>query len=262
MRLHGKTALITGGTSGIGLATARLFIAEGAQVALTGRDPTRLATAAGELGPDALPIEADAATEAGTAAAVAATLARFGRLDIVIANAGIGGATRLGATSAAAFEAILRTNLTGVFLTVQAAAPHLPRGGAVVLLGSVHEVLGVPGWAAYAASKGGVRAMARVLAGELAPAGIRVNVVSPGATRTPLWDAVAPTADARATLEARMARAIPLGRLAEPEDVARTILFLASDDAAHVQAAEIFVDGGHTGAPAAAPVHAAPAARG
>ncbi len=253
MRLHGKIALVTGASSGIGLATARLFIAEGAQVALTGRNPTRLAAAAAELGPDALAITADVATEDGPPAAVAATLERFGRLDIVIANAGIGGSTPLGSTSLAAFEVFLRTNLTGAFLTVQAAAPHLPRGGSIVLLGSVHELLGVPGAAAYAASKGGLHAMCRVLAGELAPAGIRVNIVSPGATRTPIWDSRAPTADARAALEARMARGAPLGRMAEPEDVARTILFLASDDAAHITAAEIFVDGGSTGAPAATP---------
>ncbi len=253
MRLHGKIALITGGSSGIGLATARLFIAEGASVALTGRDAARLDAAARALGPDALPIQADVATEAGNAAAVAATVARFGGLDIVVANAGISGTTRLGSTTAAAFEDILRTNLVGPFLTIQAAAPHLPRGGSVVLLGSVHELIGAPEWSAYAASKGGIRAMARVLAGELAPAGVRVNTVSPGATLTPIWDSMAPDPQARAALEARMTRAVPLGRLAEAEDVARTILFLASDDARHVDGEEIFVDGGHTGAPAAAP---------
>jgi NAD(P)-dependent dehydrogenase (short-subunit alcohol dehydrogenase family) len=135
-----------------------------------------------------------------------------------------------------------------VFFTVQAAAPHLRDKGSVILNGSVHTALGMPGYAAYAATKAGVTGMSRVLASELAPRGIRVNVVAPGATRTPIWDTAAPTPEAFKVFEARIARSTPLGRIGEPDEVAKTVLFLASDDASNVNATEIFVDGGTIGA--------------
>jgi NAD(P)-dependent dehydrogenase (short-subunit alcohol dehydrogenase family) len=254
MRLQNKTALITGGNSGIGLATARLFVAEGAEVIITGRNQETLAAAAEELGANVLAVKADV-TEAGAPdAVVAAAIERFGKLDIVFANAGIAGATPLGQTTIEVFDNLLRTNLTSVFFTAQAALPHLRAGGSVILNGSVHAVLGIPGASAYAASKAGIRAMTRVLASELAPRGIRVNVVVPGATRTPIWATRAPTPDALSALEENLSRAIPLGHLGEAEDIAKTVLFLATDDAAHITAAEIVVDGGHTGAPGGAPL--------
>jgi len=255
MRLENKTALITGGNSGIGLATARLFIAEGARVAITGRNQATLEAAAMELGPNALAIVADATEIAATENAVAKAVERFGKLDIVFANAGIPGDTPIGATTLAVFESVIRTNITAVFFTVQAAVPHLNDGASIILNGSVISVLGNPGYAAYAASKAGVRAMARVMASELSPRAIRVNVVSPGAARTPIWNGRAPTAEAFAALDTRMSRTIPLGRIGEAEEVAKTVLFLASDDASNVQAAEIFVDGGATGSPAGAPIY-------
>ncbi|HUN49859.1 MAG TPA: glucose 1-dehydrogenase [Candidatus Sulfotelmatobacter sp.] len=257
MRLKDKVALITGGNSGIGLATARLFVAEGARVAITGRNPATLDAAAEELGGRALAIKADATEIADTARAVAAAVERFGKLDVVFANAGIGATTPLGPTPLEAFEQVLSTNITAVFFTVQAALPHLHAGASVILNGSVHGVLGAPGYSAYAASKAGVRAMARVLASELSPRRIRVNVVVPGATRTPIWSRLAPTAEARTALETRIARAVPLGRFSEAEEVAKAVLFLASDDAANIQAAEIVIDGGLTGAPSGAPVYRA-----
>ncbi|MDB5377083.1 MAG: short-chain dehydrogenase, partial [Rubritepida sp.] len=180
MRLHGKTALITGGASGIGLATARLFLAEGAGVIVTGRNRQTLDAAQRELGDKALAVQADATEEGAAEAAVAAGIARFGKIDIVFANAGIGGGTPLGGTTAETFSHIVRNNLDSSFLTVQAALPHLGRGAAVILYGSVHAVLGGAGWSAYAAAKAGLRAMSRVLASELAPKGIRVNLVVPG----------------------------------------------------------------------------------
>jgi NAD(P)-dependent dehydrogenase (short-subunit alcohol dehydrogenase family) len=258
MRLQNKTALITGGNSGIGLATARLFVAEGAQVVITGRDRETLDAAARELGSNVLAVRADVKESGAPEAAVASALERFGRLDIVFANAGIGGSTPLGQTTVETFERFLSTNLTAVFFTIQAAAPHLEPGASIVLNGSVHAVLGIPGASAYAASKAGIRAMTRVLAAELAERGIRVNVVVPGATRTPIWDSRAPTPEAFAALEVNMLRAIPLGRLAEAEDIAKTVLFLSSDDAAHITAAEIVVDGGNTGAPGGVPIYRAP----
>ena len=255
MRLANKTAFITGGNSGIGLETARLFIAEGARVAITGRNPATLEAAAKELGPNALAIAADATDIAATEAAIRQAVAKFGKLDILFANAGISGHTPVGGTTLAAFEQVIRTNITAVFFTVQAAAPHLNDGASIILNGSVISVLGNPGYSAYAASKAGVRAMARVMASELSPRGIRVNVVAPGAARTPIWNGTAPTAEAFAALEKRISRSTPLGRMGEADHIAKTVLFLASDDAAHVQSAEIFVDGGSTGSPAGAPIY-------
>jgi NAD(P)-dependent dehydrogenase (short-subunit alcohol dehydrogenase family) len=259
MRLQGKTALITGGTSGIGLATAKLFLAEGAEVIVTGRNRQALDAAQRELGDKALAVQADGTDAAAIEAGVAAGIARFGKLDIVFANAGIAGPTPLGGTTAEAFGTMVRNNLDSSFLTVQAALPHLGAGASVILNGSVHAVLGAPGWSAYAAAKAGLRAMSRVLASELAPKGIRVNLVVPGGTRTPIWSFAAPTAEALDQLDAQISRAIPLGKMGEAEDIAKAVLYLASDDARHVTAAEIVVDGGHTGAPAGAPIYRAAA---
>jgi NAD(P)-dependent dehydrogenase (short-subunit alcohol dehydrogenase family) len=255
MRLAGKTALITGGNGGIGLATARLFVAEGAKVTITGRNRDTLREAARELGPNALAVVADATDIAATEAAIKQAVDKFGKLDVLFANAGIPGNTPLGGTTLAGFEQVLRTNLTAVFFTVQAALPYLNDGASIILNGSVISVLGNPGYSAYAASKAGVRAMARVMASELSPRGIRVNVVAPGAARTAIWKGAAPTAEAFTALEQRIARSTPLGRIADADQIAKTVLFLASDDAAHVQSAEIFVDGGATGSPAGAPIY-------
>jgi NAD(P)-dependent dehydrogenase (short-subunit alcohol dehydrogenase family) len=246
--------LITGGNSGIGLTTARLFVKEGAKVAITGRDRTKLEAAAKELGPNAIALVADATDVAATEKAVAQAAERLGKLDIVFANAGISASTPLGGTSLETFESVLRTNVTAVFFTVQAAVPHMRDGGSVILNGSVISVLGNPTYAAYAASKGSARAMSRVMASELSPRGIRVNVVSPGGTSTPIWNRTAPTPEAVVALEARIAKTIPLGRFGKPEEVAKTVLFLASDEASNVQGAEIFVDGGATASPAGAPI--------
>lgn len=255
MRLANKTALITGGNSGIGLAAAKLFVAEGARVAITGRNQATLDAAVKELGPNAVAFQADTTDIASLENAVAQAVKRFDHLDIVVASAGISGMTPVGKTTREAFEQILTTNLTGVFFTVQAAAPHLSNGASIVLLGSVHETMGMAGYSAYAATKGGVHAMTRVLASELSPRGIRVNIVTPGATRTPIWDKVAPSPEALAALDARIARATPLGRMSEVEEVGKAILFLASDDASNIQAAEIVVDGGVIGSPAGAPIY-------
>src|SRR3954452_14395866 len=257
MRLANKTAFITGGNSGIGLATAKLFVAEGANGSITGRNKETLEETAKGVGSEELAIAADATDVAATEAAIKQAVAKFGKLDIVFANAGIPGGTPLGSATLETFENVLRTNITAVFFTVQAALPHLNDGASIILNGSVISVLGNPGYAAYAASKAGVRAMSRVMASELFPRGIRINGVSPGAARTPIWNGAAPTAEAFAVLDKRISRGIPLGRLGEAEEVAKTVLFLASDDASNIQSAEIFVDGGATGAPSGAPIYRA-----
>ena len=152
MRLKGKTAFITGGNSGIGLATAKLFVAEGAKVAITGRDQAKLDSAVAELGPNGFGIKADATDVAQLEGAVAQAVKKFGKLDIVFANAGIAGNTPVGGTTLAAFENVIKTNLTAVFFTVQAAVAHLNDNGSIILNGSVISVLGNPGYSAYAAT--------------------------------------------------------------------------------------------------------------
>ena len=255
MRLANKTALITGGNSGIGLATARAFLAEGARVAVTGRNRETLDTAAAELGAGVLAVRADVTDVDAFERAVATIAETFGKIDIVFANAGVAGMSPLGQTTLFAFETIIRTNLTSVFFTVQAALPHLRDGASIILNGSVHAVMGAPGMSAYAATKAGVRAMTRNLAAELAPRGIRVNQVTPGATRTPIWANRAPTDDAMAALEVTIAKGVPLGRMVDAVDIANAALYLASDEAANVTAIEIVVDGGTIGAPRGAPIY-------
>jgi NAD(P)-dependent dehydrogenase (short-subunit alcohol dehydrogenase family) len=255
MKLQNKTALITGGNSGIGLATARRFIAEGANVVITGRKQHTLDAAAAELGPRARAIKADVTDLPAIERVIATTIETFGALDIVFANAGVGGATPIGKTTAAMFAGILHTNLTAVFFTVQAAVPHLKPGASIILNGSVHAVTGMPGFSAYAASKAGVRAMTRVLAAELATRGIRVNVVVPGAVRTPIWSPIAPTPEAFADLESQLSKRIPLGHLADPEQIASMAAYLASEEASYINGAELVVDGGLTSSPAGAPIY-------
>ncbi|CAM3537866.1 glucose 1-dehydrogenase [Paenibacillus lupini] len=253
-KLNEKVALITGGNSGIGLATARRFVEEGAKVVITGRNQASLTAAVNELGQEnAFAVQADATEPAGAEQAVAAAIKQFGKLDIVFANAGVAGSTPLGDTKLEDFEHILKINVTGVFFTVQAAAPYLQPGASVILVGSVLATTGGFGWAAYAASKGAVSSMAKVLASELSPRGIRVNTVVPGATKTPIWGASSP--EQLMQLEAALSHSIPQNRLGEPEEIANAVLFLASDESSFVQAAELQVDGGADGAPFGAPIY-------
>jgi NAD(P)-dependent dehydrogenase (short-subunit alcohol dehydrogenase family) len=254
MRLQNKTALITGGNSGIGLATARRFIAEGANVVITGRKQPTLDAAVAELGERVLAVKADVTDVPSIERAIAQTIERFGALNILFANAGIGGATPLGKTTAAMFAGIVHTNLIGTFFTVQSAVPHLKPGASIILNGSVHAEIGYPAFSAYAASKAGIRAMARVMASELAPRGIRVNVVVPGAVRTPIWNPIAPTPEAFADLEQTLSKRIPLGHLADPEQIASMAAYLASEESAYINGAEMVIDGGLTGSPSGAPI--------
>jgi NAD(P)-dependent dehydrogenase (short-subunit alcohol dehydrogenase family) len=252
MNLAGKRALVTGGNSGIGLATARLFIAEGALVAITGRDQKTLDEAIAELGPDARGYRADVTVAEDRKRLFAALARDFGKLDIVFVNAGIAGRTPTGATDEAAFENIVHTNLNGAFFTVNSAAPLLNDNGSIIFNGSIHNYLGQSGLAAYAATKGGLVSMARVIAADLAPRNIRVNVVAPGWTKTPIWkrgSRASASAEESAKLADFYSSVIPLGRWGEPEELAKAVLFLASDDSSYINAIELVVDGGATGAP-------------
>jgi NAD(P)-dependent dehydrogenase (short-subunit alcohol dehydrogenase family) len=257
MKLTGKKALITGGNSGIGLATARLFVAEGAQVAITGRDQTTLDEAVAELGPNARAYRVEVTNAADRKRLFAALAKDFGKLDIVFANAGTTGRTPTGSTDEAIFENVIHTNLNAVFFTVNSAVPLLNDNASIIFTGSVHNYLGQPGVAAYAATKGALVSMARSIAADLAPRNIRVNVVAPGAIKTPIWkrgSRAGASEEASAKLEKFFSSAIPQARWGEPEEVAKAVLFLASDDSSYINAVELMVDGGLTGAQFAAPM--------
>ena len=255
MRLTGKTALITGGNSGIGLATARLMLEEGARVAITGRDRATLDAAEAELGTGVIVIQADLNDPEAMAKIVRDVQRAFQTLDILFANAGMSGSTPLGGTTRATFEKIVQTNLTSVFFTVQDLLPLLGTGGAIVLNSSVMREFGKAGTAAYSASKAGISGMAKVFAAELAARGIRVNTVVPGGTRTPIWTRGARANVSMEETEKRVAAAIPMGRLSEAAEIAQAVVFLSSDAASGMTAAEIVVDGGTIGAPAGALVY-------
>ena len=236
MRLKGKKAFITGGNSGIGLATAKLFVEEGAEVVITGRNQQTIDEALQILGPRAHGLRAEVTDSAARKAALKQAAERFGKLDIVFANAGIPGNTPAGSTSEETFRQIIDINLTSVFFTVEDALPYLNDGASVILNGSVIGTLGQSGYAAYAATKAGVRALARSLAADLSPRGIRVNVVAPGATKTPIWSRNGSrTEEQTSGLEQRLSKLIPLGRMGEAEEIAKAVLFLASDESSYVQ---------------------------
>jgi NAD(P)-dependent dehydrogenase (short-subunit alcohol dehydrogenase family) len=255
MRFAGKKVLITGGNSGIGFATAKLFVEEGAEVAITGRNQETLDAAVKELGPKVVGFQSDVTDSASRKKTFKEIGERFGKLDVVFANAGIPGSTPAGSSDEKVFENIININLTSVFFTVQDALPYVKDGGAVVLNGSVIGTLGQAGYAAYAATKAGVRALARTMAADLSPRGIRVNVVAPGATKTPIWSRGNRTPEESGELAKRMASLIPLGRWGEAEEIGKAVLFLASEDASYVQGVELFVDGGMTATPYCGPAY-------
>ena len=196
--------VVTGGNSGIGVSAAKLFVAEGAKVAITGRNETTLRQVAEALGPGVLALQADSNDYPASQRAFAQIAEQLGRLSGFFVNAGVGGVTPLGGTAPEAFEELVRANFTSAFFTAQAALPQLVDGASLVFNGSVLATLGMPGWSAYGGAKGAVRAMLRVLASELAPRRIRVNQVTPSDTKTPIWTPLAPTAQAQDTLNQRI----------------------------------------------------------
>ncbi|WP_416761884.1 SDR family NAD(P)-dependent oxidoreductase [Roseateles sp. So40a] len=247
--LAGKHAVITGGNSGIGYATAKLLVAAGARVVITGRDKAKLGEAAATLGAGAIPVECDTTDAESLVHLAESVKSSLGTVDILFANAGISGGTPLGSTEWEAFERIIGTNLTAVFFTVQSLLPLLNEGASVVLNSSVMREVGGPGSSAYAASKAGVTSMAKAMASELAPRGIRVNTIVPGATESPIWSrGQRAGTDTVATERFFSARTL-VGRFNEVDEVAKAILFLASPLSSGMTAAEIVVDGGCIGAP-------------
>jgi len=254
-RLSGKTALITGGNSGIGFAAAKTFVQEGARVAITGRNPATLGAAVKELGEAAVGFTSDASRVTAIGELAAQVGQQFGRLDILFANAGIGRPTPLATTEEGAFDQVFGTNVKGVFFLVQKFLPLLTDGSSIILTGSGSSRNGAPNTAAYAASKAAVRAFARVFSADLAPRRIRVNVVTPGPIDTPIWGRTGAPAAVIENVMKRIAGSVPAGRMGSPEEVARAVLFLASEDSTFMLGSEIVVDGGVTQLPAGAPVY-------
>ncbi|RFU40420.1 SDR family oxidoreductase [Actinomadura logoneensis] len=241
-RFMDKTALITGGTSGMGLATARLLLDEGANVVITGRDDKRLDAAVEELGAGdrVLAVRADAADLADLDALMARIRDRFGRLDVLFANAGVGEFRRSAEVTEHDFDRIVGVNFKGVYFTVQKAVPLMTGGGAVVVNASWTLYRGMAVASVYSASKAAVLNLARTLSSDLADRDIRVNSVSPGFIDTPMFRAAAPTDEEAAGYAAQ----VVAGRLGTSEDVARAVAFLASDDASYVTGQDLVVDGG------------------
>jgi NAD(P)-dependent dehydrogenase (short-subunit alcohol dehydrogenase family) len=243
-KLNGKIALITGGSTGIGLATAKLFQEEGAQVILTGRNSAGIAAAQKELGPGALAIASDTSNLKEIKTLIETIRQKFGRIDILFANAGIARFQAFGEIEESFFDEHFNINVKGLFFTVQAALPLVPSGGSVLLTASVVSRKGFSGSSVYSATKAAVRSFGRTLATELAPRGIRVNTLSPGPIETPLFDKMGLPADAVGQMREGFGNSVALKRLGTVDEMARAALFLCSDDASYVVGAELFADGG------------------
>jgi NAD(P)-dependent dehydrogenase (short-subunit alcohol dehydrogenase family) len=238
-RLNGKTAVITGGGTGIGLAAAKRFIEEGAFVFLFGRRQDALDAAVAELGPNARAVKGSVSDLADLDRLYAAVKAERGTLDIVFANAGAGSMARLGEITAAHIDETFDTNVKGTIFTVQKALPLMGAGGSIILTGSSAGTTGAPGMTAYSASKAAVRNLARSWAEDLKGTGIRVNVLSPGATATELAQEALGEEGQKA-----FTALTPLQRMADPSEIAAAAAFLASSDSSFMTASEVAVDGG------------------
>ena len=238
-RLKGKTAVITGGATGIGLAATKRFIEEGAFVFIFGRRQEALDTAVAELGPNARAVKGSVSDEADLDRLYTAVKAERGTLDIVFANAGAGSPLKLGEITAGHIDETFDTNVKGTIFTVQKALPLMGKGGSIILTGSSAGTTGAPGFTAYSASKAAVRNLARTWAEDLKGTGIRVNVLSPGPTATDLAKAALGEEGMKV-----FAAMNPLQRMADPAEIAAAAVFLASSDSSFMTASEVAVDGG------------------
>ena len=243
-KLDGKIAVITGGNSGIGLSTAQRFVQEGANVVIFGRNKARLDQAVETLGANAISVQGEVNNTEDLDRLFSITQDRFGKVDVLFANAGIAEFLPFEQVDEAHFDRLMGVDVKGAYFTAQRALPYLNDGASVLFTASVVNVKGLPGSSVYSATKAAVRSFARVLSVELAPRKIRVNVVSPGLTETPILSTGGLGDDEIAGFSAQVAGATPLGRLAEPVEIANVVTFLASEDASYVTGAEFAVDGG------------------
>lgn len=245
-KLEGRIALVTGGSSGIGLATARRFVAEGAHVYITGRRQAEIDAAVKTIGGRVTGVRADVSKGADLDRLYAQIKQEQGRLDTIFANAGGGTFLPLGAITEQQYQETFDTNVKGVLLTVQKALPLLPDGATIVLNASIVASKGIGAFSIYAATKAAVRNLARGWATDLKDRRIRVNAVSPGTVVTPGYKTMGLNDEQIQGFAAQAATQIPLGRTGEPDEIAKAVLFLASDDSSFVNAAELVVDGGQS----------------
>ena len=243
-KVENKIAVVTGGTSGIGLATAKLLATEGAKVFVTGRRSPELAAAIEQIGHGAVGIQGDVSRLEDLDRLFLQVREQAGRLDILFANAGMAEHLTIEQVSESQFEAGFCGNVKGVFFSVQKALPLMPDGAAIVLNASMWTIKGIPGFGVLSASKAAVRSLARTWANELRERRIRVNVVSPGPVHTPSIEKATGGRDNAERILSDLSKDIPLGRPGKPEEIAKAVLFLASEDASYVNGAELFVDGG------------------
>ncbi len=239
-KLEGKIALITGGNSGIGLATAKQFVSEGAYVFITGRRDQELALAVKQIARNVTGVQGDV-TNLGDLDRLFAQIKREkARLDIVFANAGITTITPLAQITEENYDALFNSNVKGLLFTVQKALPLMPDGASIILNASIVASKGLPDWSVYSATKAAVRSFARTWTTDLKKRRIRVNAVSPGFTDTPPWHATQAAEQAMKV----MSNNVPLGRFGTPDEIAKAVVFLASDDSSYVTGTELLVDGG------------------
>jgi NAD(P)-dependent dehydrogenase (short-subunit alcohol dehydrogenase family) len=243
-RFTDKVAVVTGGNSGIGLATAKEFLREGARVAITGRSDTTLRAAQKELGQDALVIKADMSRVPEITAAMAQVKQKFHRIDALFVNAGIGRFVPFEDVTEEFFDETMATNLKGAFFTVQKAIPLLSRGAAVVLNASINAHMGMPGSSVYGASKAAVVNLAKTLSADLLQHGVRVNAVSPGPVATSILDRMGLPEDQTRQLKDRITDQVPLKRFGQPDEIAAAVLYLSSPESAFVVGTELVIDGG------------------
>lgn len=243
-KLADKVALVTGGSSGIGLATAKRFIDEGAFVFITGRRQAELDIAATKLGSQAAAVRCDVADPGALDTLFSTIKQKKGRLDVLFANAGGGSLMPLGQITEEHFDKIFNTNVRGLLFTVQKALPLMPPGASIVLNASITSVKGTPAFSVYSASKAAVRSFARNWTLDLKDRKIRVNAISPGVVPTPGYDLLGLSKEQVQTFVDSQAVNIPLGRVGSPEEIAKAVVFLASDDSSFINGIELFVDGG------------------
>ena len=243
-RLDGKVAVVTGGSSGIGLATAERFAAEGAHVFITGRRQAELDAAVSQIGKNVSGVQGDVSNLADLDRLYATVNRQKGRVDVLFANAGLGEFVPLGQITEAHFDKTFGVNVKGTLFTVQKALPLMPDGGSIVMNGSMVSMKGWPAFGVYAATKAALRSFARTWSVDLKSRKIRVNVVSPGTVITPGYKNAGLSDEQIAKIEAEAAAATPLGRVGTPEEIAKAVVFLASDESSYVTGIELFVDGG------------------
>lgn len=244
-KLQGKVAVITGGNSGIGLATAKLFHQEGASVVITGRNQATLNTAVSTIGTDTLAIQADMANLPAIDALFEQVRERYGRIDVLFLNAGIAKFVPLEGVTEAIYDEMMDINLKGVYFSVQKALPLLAEGASIILNTSVVNQMGAPTASVYAASKAGIRSLARTLSAELAERKIRVNALSPGPVDTPIFDKLALPADAVQGMREGFRQMVPMQRFGTANEIAQAALFLASpESSSFILGSELVVDGG------------------